>query len=85
MSLTLEPFTTWIDRKRREIAAEEPLSIQTNIAALSQRLWKAEQQLEQVARLVDNAGLPPGTDPAYRMGYGDVMADLRRILDGGDV
>ena len=22
MSLTLEPFTTWIDRKRREIAAE---------------------------------------------------------------
>ena len=84
MSLTLEPFTTWIDRKRREIAAEEPLSIQTNIAALSQRLWKAEQQLEQVARLVDNAGLPPGADPAYRMCYGGVMADLRRIVDGCD-
>ena len=85
MALDIEGFTRWLEGKSSEVrgAGIEPLSLQTTIAALSQRLWKAEQQLEQVARLVDNAGLPPGTDPAYRMGYGDVMADLRRIL-GGD-
>ena len=82
MALNIE-YEDWIREKRADIA-QHNLSIQANIAALSQRLWKAEQTLEQVARLVDNAGLPPGTDPAYRMGYGDVMADLRRILGGGD-
>ena len=49
MSLTLEPFTTWIDRKRREIAAEEPLSIQTNIiATLTHELNIAQCALEKI-------------------------------------
>ena len=49
MSLTLEPFTTWIDRKRREIAAEEPLSIQTNIiATLTHELNIAQGALEKI-------------------------------------
>ena len=83
MSLTLEPFTTWIDRKRREIAAEEPLSIQANIAALSQRLWKAEQTIEQVRRFVDTAGFPDDTEVRYAQGYNDARNDVARIL-GGD-
>ena len=41
----------WVARKRREIAAAEPLSIQTNIAVLSQRLWAAESALDQIGRL----------------------------------
>jgi len=48
VSLTLEPFTTWIDRKRREIAAEEPLSIQTNIATLSHELNLAQEALAKI-------------------------------------
>ena len=79
MSLTLEPFTTWIDRKRREIAAEEPLSIQTNIAALSQRLWKAEQTIEQVRRLIDRCDLCWATDDAEQSEHWDGIVPL-----GGD-
>jgi hypothetical protein len=74
----------WVARKRREIAAEEPLSIQTNIAALSQRLWKAEQTLEQVRRFVDTAGFPDDTPSRYGQGYNDARNDVARILDGGD-
>ena len=41
----------WIARKRADIAAEQPLSLQTTIGALSQRLWAAESALDQIARL----------------------------------
>ena len=41
----------WIARKRADIAAEQPLSLQTTIGALSQRLWAAEQALDQINRL----------------------------------
>lgn len=54
MALDIEGFTRWLEGKRADVAAEEPLSIQANIAALSQRLWKAEQTLEQVRRLHRN-------------------------------
>lgn len=60
----------WVARKRREIAAEEPLSIQANISALSQRLWVAEQQLAEIRRFVD------AFDDDVPTEY------LRRILDG---
>ena len=41
----------WLARKRADIAAEQPLSLQTTIGALSQRLWAAESALDQIARL----------------------------------
>ena len=41
----------WIARKRADIAAEQPLSLQTTIGALSQRLWTAESALDQINRL----------------------------------
>ena len=41
----------WIARKHAEVAAEQPLSLQTTIGALSQRLWAAEQALDQINRL----------------------------------
>lgn len=41
----------WLARKRADIAAEQPLSLQTTIGALSQRLWTAEQALDQIGRL----------------------------------
>jgi hypothetical protein len=85
MSLTLEPFTTWIDRKRREIAAEEPLSIQANIAALSQRLWKAEQTIEQVRRFIDKGREDRGWghDDDFDTGWDQLANNILRILDGG--
>ena len=62
MALDIEGFTRWLEGKRADVAAEEPLSIQANIAALSQRLWRAEQTLEQVRRLHRESGgvLAPG-------------------------
>lgn len=51
MALRFESPQDWLERKRREVAAEEPLSIQANIAALSQRLWAAEQKLDAVRKL----------------------------------
>ena len=41
----------WLARKHADIAAEQPLSLQTTIGALSQRLWAAEQALDQINRL----------------------------------
>ena len=38
----------WVARKRREIAAEEPLSIQTNIATLTHELNIAQGALEKI-------------------------------------
>jgi len=77
MTLRIE-WVDWVGRKRREVAAEEPLSIQANIAALSQRLWKAEQQLEQVRRACDK-----WADGSHNPPLGYINA-IRNILDGGD-
>ena len=41
----------WLARKHADIAAEQPLSLQTTIGALSQRLWAAESALDQIGRL----------------------------------
>ena len=41
----------WLAAKRADIAAEQPLSLQTTIGALSQRLWAAESALDQIGRL----------------------------------
>ena len=41
----------WLARKHADIAAEQPLSLQTTIGALSQRLWAAESVLDQIAKL----------------------------------
>lgn len=72
----------WVARKRREVAAEEPLSIQTNIAALSQRLWKAEQTLEQVRRACNHnaATVYGGEGRSWSAVDRDVIL---RILGGG--
>jgi hypothetical protein len=83
MALDIEGFTRWLEGKRADVAAEEPLSIQANIAALSQRLWKAEQTLEQVRRFIDTAGFPDDTEVRYAQGYNDARNDVARIL-GGD-
>jgi len=85
MTLRIE-WVDWVDGKRHEVACgnPEPLSIQANIAALSQRLWKAEATLEQVRRYADNAGFPDDTEVRYAQGCNDVLNDVRRILDGGD-
>ena len=48
MSLTLEPFTTRIDRKRREVREAAPVSIQTNIATLTHELNIAQGALEKI-------------------------------------
>lgn len=82
MALRFESPQDWLERKRREVATEEPLSIQANIAALSQRLWAAEQQLDAVRRFVDSAGFPDDPGFRYAQGYNDARNDVRRILDG---
>ena len=41
----------WLAKKHADIAAEQPLSLQTTIGALSQRLWTAESTLDQIAKL----------------------------------
>lgn len=38
----------WVARKRREIAAEEPLSIQTNVSTLSHELNLAQNALAKI-------------------------------------
>lgn len=81
MALNIE-YEDWIREKRADIA-QHNLSIQTTIAALSQRLWKAEQTIEQVRRFVDTAGFPDDTEARYAQGYNDARNDVARIL-GGD-
>ena len=76
-------WSTWLDAKRRDVAAEGPLSIQAHIAVLSQRLWVAEQHLDGVRKWLDNAGFPDDTEARYAQGYNDAMNDVRRIV-GGD-
>jgi hypothetical protein len=76
MALNIE-YEDWIREKRADIA-QHNLSIQANIAALSQRLWAAEQTLEQVRLACDKWAA---------VEYGPPLAmvnDLRRILGGGD-
>ena len=78
MALRFENGEAWLARKRAEVADQEPLSIQANISGLSQRLWKAEQTLDQVRHACDKWAA---------VEYGPPLAmvnDLRRILDGGD-
>ena len=41
----------WLAKRHADIAAEQPLSLQTTIGALSQRLWAAESALDQIGRL----------------------------------
>ena len=88
MALNIE-YEDWIREKRADIA-QHNLSIQTTIAALSQRLWKAEQTLEQVRRLHrnhdDDCPLIPLCARQGRCdecGQGWPCATIR-ILDGGD-
>ena len=67
MALRFENGEAWVTRKRAEVRDAEPLSIQHNISALSQRLWKAEQTLEQVRRLSevpDDGAVAIATDGA---------------------
>ena len=47
----MSDFPAWLRRKRDEVADDAPLSLQTTIAALSQRLWAAESRLDQIGRL----------------------------------
>ena len=47
----MSDFPDWLRRKRVEVAQVAPLSLQTTIAALSQRLWAAESRLDQIGRL----------------------------------
>src|SRR5574343_1406675 len=44
-------LSEWLARKHADIAAEQPLSLQNTIGALSQRLWAAEQALDQITWL----------------------------------
>ena len=75
----IENLEDWIAGKRREVTAEEPLSIQANIAALSQRVWKAERTLEQVRRLVEQWAEREATE-----GEHVYYRELRHVLAGGD-
>jgi len=86
MALDIEGFTRWLEGKRADVAAEEPLSIQANIAALSQRLWKAEQTLEQVRRFIDKGREDRGWghDDDFDTGWDQLANNILRILDGGD-
>ena len=88
MALNIE-YEDWIREKRADIA-QHNLSIQANIAALSQRLWKAEQTLEQVRRLHRNHDDDCPLIPlCARQGRCDECGQdwpcaTIRILDGGD-
>jgi len=75
----IENLEDWVAQKRAEVRDGEPLSIQTNIAALSQRLWKAEQTLEQVRRLVDQWAEREATE-----GEHVYYRELCAVLKGGD-
>jgi hypothetical protein len=46
-----EKFNEWLERKKTELIIQEPLSIQTNISVLHQRLWHAEKKLNSILRL----------------------------------
>ena len=82
MALNIE-YDQWADGKRREVRDARPLSIQTTIGGLSQRLWKAEQTLEQVRRFADSTVLI-SSNPDVQRGYDEARNDVARILDGGD-
>ena len=88
MALNIE-YEDWIREKRADIA-QHNLSIQANIAALSQRLWKAEQTLEQVRRLHRNHDDDCPLIPlCARQGRCDECGQdwpcaTIRTLDGGD-
>lgn len=77
--LPIEKFEAWLDGKHAEVRDAEPLSIQANIAVLSQRLWAAEQQLEQVRRVCDKWEGQVSNPPLMGM-----VADVRLILEDGD-
>ena len=49
----MTPFTTWLQRKRDDVAAEQPapLSLQVTIGSLATRLDAAESRIEQIRRL----------------------------------
>lgn len=47
----MSDFPAWLRRKQCEVAQAAPMSLQTTIAALSQRLWAAESRLDQINRL----------------------------------
>jgi hypothetical protein len=88
MALDIEGFTRWLEGKSSEVrgAGIEPLSLQTTIAALSQRLWKAEQTIEQVRRLIDKGREDRGWghDDDFDTGWDQLANNILRILDGGD-
>lgn len=83
----IENLEDWVAKKRREVDDERPLSIQANIAVLSQRLWKAEPTLEQVRRWVDDSRDMSEPHESNRSdwlrGYLKARNDVARILDGG--
>lgn len=85
MALDIEGFTRWLEGKRADVAAEEPLRDLANIAALSQRLWKAEQTIEQVRRFIDKGREDRGWghDDDFDTGWDQLANNILRILDGG--
>lgn len=44
-------FQEWLDCKKAETITQKPLSIQTNISVLHQKLWHAEKKLDGILRL----------------------------------
>jgi len=44
-------FKEWLERKKTEAIVQEPLSIQTNVSVLHQKLWHAEKKLDGILRL----------------------------------
>lgn len=44
-------FKEWLDCKKAETIIQEPLSIQTNVSVLQQKLWIAEKKLHLMLQL----------------------------------
>ncbi len=85
MTLKIE-WVDWVDGKRYEVACgnPEPLSIQANIAALSQRLWKAESTLDEIRRWTQRGHYPPGaTGSDWQRGFLAARYEVRHLLDDG--
>ena len=44
-------YNEWVERKKAEVITQQPLSIQTNVSVLHQKLWHAERKLDGILRL----------------------------------
>ena len=47
----IDCFSEWLERKKAEVITQQPLSIQTNVSVLQQKLWQAEKKLHRILRL----------------------------------